>query len=144
MRRGQPAGSGRPTTPTKTRFWFDPRFGLGLVLVVASIVGVSVVVAGSDRTVAVYAARVSLAVGDRLDAADLVETDVRLGAAGELYLTPARIPADGLVVTRTVTAGGLVTASPAREPTAAAGTSSPAVTVRVTTRPSAGMRAGVR
>jgi len=108
MRRGQPTGSGRPTTPTKTRFWFDPRFGLGLVLVVASIIGVSVVVAGSDRTVAVYAARVSLAVGDRLDTADLVETDVRLGAAGKLYLTPARIPADGLVVTRTVTAGELV------------------------------------
>lgn len=111
MRRGQPAGSGRPTSPTKTRFWFDPRFALGLVLVVASIVGVSVVVAGSDRTVAVYAARVSLAVGDRLDAADLVETDVRLGAAGKLYLTPARLPADGLVVTRTVTAGELVPAA---------------------------------
>jgi len=111
MKRGQPAGSGRPPAPTKTRFWFDPRFGLGLVLVVASIVGVSVVVAGSDRTVAVYAARVSLAVGDRLDAADLIETDVRLGAAGELYLTPARIPADGLVVTRTVTAGELVPAA---------------------------------
>ena len=114
MRRGQPAGPGRPTTPTRTRFWFDPRFALGLILVVASIVGVSVVVAGSDRTVAVYAARVSLAVGDRLDAADLVETDVRLGAAGALYLTPARIPSDGLVVTRTVTAGELV-------PTAAVG-----------------------
>jgi len=111
MRRGQPAGPGRPTTPTRTRFWFDPRFALGLILVVASIVGVSVVVAGSDRTVAVYAARVSLAVGDRLDAADLVETDVRLGAAGALYLTPARIPSDGLVVTRTVTAGELVPAA---------------------------------
>lgn len=111
MRRGQPAGSGRPTSPTRTRFWFDPRFALGLVLVVASIVGVSVVVAGSDRTVAVYAARVSLAVGDRLDAADLVETDVRLGAAGKLYLTPARLPADGVVVTRTVTAGELVPAA---------------------------------
>ncbi|WP_130178633.1 hypothetical protein [Cryobacterium sp. SO1] len=111
MRRGQPAGPGRPTTPTRTRFWFDPRFGLGLILVVASIVGVGVVVAGSDRTVAVYAARVSLAVGDRLDAADLVETDVRLGAAGELYLTPARLPADGLLVTRTVTAGELVPAA---------------------------------
>lgn len=111
MRTGQRAGSGRATTSTKTRFWFDPRFALGLVLVVASIVGVSVVVAGSDRTVSVYAARVPLAVGDRLDADDLVETDVRLGAAVELYLTPALVPADGLIVTRTVTAGELVPAA---------------------------------
>ena len=104
-------GAGRPATATRTRFWFDPRFALGLVLVAASVVGVSTVVAGSDRTVAVYAARVPLVVGDHLDIADLVETDVRLGAAGELYLTPDLIPADGLIVTRTVTTGELVPAA---------------------------------
>ncbi|TFD88755.1 hypothetical protein E3T61_11455 [Cryobacterium lactosi] len=139
MRRGQPAGSGRPATPTRTRFWFDPRFGVGLVLVVASIVGVSVVVAGSDRTVAVYAARVSLAVGDRLDAADLVETDVRLGAAGELYLTPARLPADGLLVTRTVTAGELV---PAAAVGSRAGEGVTSLVLELRGRLSAGLEAG--
>jgi hypothetical protein len=101
----------RPSATTRPRFWFDPRFALGVVLVIASIVGVSVVMAGSDQSIAVYAARVSLAVGDRLDPDDLVVTRVRLGAADELYLTPARIPASGLIVTRTVTPGELVPAS---------------------------------
>jgi hypothetical protein len=96
---------------TRTRFWFDPRFALGLVLVIASIVGVSVVVAGNDTTVAVYAAKVSLAVGDSLDTADLVETRVSLAGSDALYLTPDRLPADGLVVTRTITAGELVPAA---------------------------------
>lgn len=104
-------GAGRSQTMTRTRFWVDPRFALGLVLVVASIVGVSVVVAGSDQSIAVYAARGPLAVGDRLDRADLVETRVRLGVAGELYLTPATIPADGLIVTRTITPGELIPAA---------------------------------
>jgi len=103
--------AGRPPASTRTRFWVDPRFVLGLVLVVASIVGVSVVVAGSDQSIAVYAARVPLAVGDHLDADDLVETRVRLIGADDLYLTPARIPAEGLVVTRTITPGELVPAS---------------------------------
>lgn len=119
MRSGPVPGFPRSktTAPTRTRFWVDPRFALGLVLVVASIVGVSVVVAGSDRTIAVYAARVPLAVGDSLDPADLVETRVRLGVADKLYLTPARLPTEGLVVTRTITAGELI-------PAAALGTSS--------------------
>ena len=113
MRRGPESGSGRSKSaaPRRTRFWVDPRFALGLLLVVASIVGVSLVVAGSDRTIAVYAARAPLAVGDNLDAADLVETRVSLGAADTLYLTPERLPAAGLVVTRTITAGELVPAS---------------------------------
>lgn len=113
MRRGPESGSGRPkvTVPTRTRFWVDPRFALGLVLVVASIVGVSMVVAGSDQTIAVYAAKGSLAVGDSLDAADLVETRVSLGGADTLYLTPARLPVDGVVVTRTITAGELIPAA---------------------------------
>lgn len=113
MRRGSESGSVRATSPTsrRPRFWVDPRFALGLVLVVASIVGVSLVVAGSDRTIAVYAARAPLAVGDSLEAADLVETRVSLGVADSLYLTPERLPAEGLIVTRTITAGELIPAS---------------------------------
>ena len=84
------AAAGRTLAKTRTRFWVDPRFALGLVLVVASIVGVSVVVAGSDQSIAVYAARGPLAVGDRLDRADLVETRVRLGVAGDLYRSEER------------------------------------------------------
>lgn len=141
MRRGPDFGSGRsrPSAQTRTRFWFDPRFALGLVLVVASIVGVSVVVAGSDTTIAVYTARVPLAVGDSVDAGDLVETRVSLGVAQTLYLTPARLPADGLVVTRTITAGELV---PAAAVGSHAGESVTSIVLELSGRLSAGLEAG--
>ena len=100
-----------PGKTIRTRFWFDPRFAIGLALVVASVVGVYAIVASTDQTTAVYAARSSLAVGDRIDASDLIATDVRLGVAGEMYVTPDRLPDDGLVVTRTVAAGELVPVS---------------------------------
>lgn len=97
--------------PKRTRFRFDPRFAIGLALVAASVAGVSVIVANADRTSTVYTARVALAVGDRIDASDLATTQVRLGGAHALYVTPGRVPADGLVVTRTIAAGELVPAS---------------------------------
>lgn len=98
-------------TPRRSRFRFDPRFAIGLALVAASVAGVSAIVAGADRTTPVYTARSDLAVGDRIDATDLVATQVRLGVADALYVTPGRVPADGLVVTRTIAAGELVPAS---------------------------------
>ena len=98
-------------TPGRTRFRFDPRFAIGLALVAASVAGVSAIVANADRTTAVYTARVALAVGDHIDASDLVTTQVRLGVADTLYVTPGRVPADGLVVTRTIAAGELVPAA---------------------------------
>jgi hypothetical protein len=96
---------------TRRRFWFDPRFAIGIALVVASVAGVWVIVSSTDRTVAVYAAKRALAVGDRIDGSDLVATRVRLESATELYVTPDRLPDDGLVVTRTVAAGELLPAS---------------------------------
>lgn len=101
-------GSGKST---RARFWFDPRFAIGLALVIASVVGVYSLVAGIDRTTDVYSARESLAVGDHIVASDLVLSSVRLDGTDELYVTPARLPEDGLVVTRTVMAGELVPAS---------------------------------
>lgn len=98
-------------TAKRTRFRFDPRFAIGLALVAGSVAGVSAIVANADRTTAVYTARVALAVGDRIDASDLVTSQVRLGGADALYVTPGRVPADGLVVTRTIAAGELVPAS---------------------------------
>ncbi len=110
----------RSTPPsTKERpprsFWFDPRFGIGLVLIVASVAGVGWIVAGADRTVNVWAARGLLTPGDTVDASDLVVRAVRLGEAGELYLAEAAMPEGGLIVARTVAEGELV-------PVAAVGT----------------------
>ena len=99
--------------PTRTRrqFWVDPRFVIGLVLVVASIAGVGAIVTGSDRTTAVYTARHTLTVGDQLQPTDLVESRVQLGGAADLYLVPAPDLKDGLLVTQTILAGELVARS---------------------------------
>ncbi len=81
-------------TPAKERtrrsFWFDPRFAIGVVLVLASIAGVLMVVASADSSATGYA---------------------RLGTASDRYVGEDMIPAEGLVVTRTVAAGELVPTS---------------------------------
>ncbi|TFC38019.1 hypothetical protein [Cryobacterium sp. TMT2-14] len=95
----------------RPKFWFDPRFAIGLALVVAAVGGVYLIVSAADRSTAVFTARSALAVGDRVEASDLVATQVRLGVTGDLYVTPDGLPDDGLVVTRTIAAGELVPAS---------------------------------
>jgi hypothetical protein len=92
-------------------FWFDPRFAIGLLLVVASVAGVLAVVASADSSATVYSARTSLSVGDRITVDDLVEESVRLGSITEQYLGKDAVPADGLIVTRTVSRGELVPVS---------------------------------
>jgi hypothetical protein len=96
---------------TPRSFWFDPRFAIGIILVVASIAGVLVIVASADKTTTVYAARAVLSVGDRIGPDDLVQHSVRLGAITENYLSDGEVPADGLIVTRTVAQGELVPTS---------------------------------
>lgn len=86
--------------------WREPRFLLGVVLVVASVAGVAGLVAASDRSVEVYAARHALAAGDEIAAGDLVGVRVRLGRSASAYLRAA--PRPETVVTRTISAGELV------------------------------------
>lgn len=95
----------------RKRFFIDPRFAVGLILIAASVAGVGAIVSGADRSIAVYAARGPLAVGDRIDESDLVSTRVRFASASDLYLTPGRLPEEGLLVTRTISAGELVATS---------------------------------
>ncbi|WP_156109863.1 hypothetical protein [Cryobacterium sp. MLB-32] len=93
---------------TRTRLWFDPRFAIGLVLVVASVAGVAAIVTTADRTSGVYVARSTLAVGDHIEAGDVNLEQVRLGGTEERYVTPGRLPQEGLLVIRTVQAGELI------------------------------------
>ena len=93
------------------RFWFDPRFGIGILLIVASVAGVVAVVAAADTRVVVYSARGPLAPGDLIDAGDLTPTSVRIDGAEQLYLLRDDLPEAGLVVTRAVGRGELVPAS---------------------------------
>lgn len=100
-----------PGKSTRRRFWFDPRFGIGVLLVGVSVVGVATIVVRAEQTTTVYAAADALFVGDRVHAADLARREVRLDDAAGLYLTPAQLGAEGVLVTRTVVAGELIPAS---------------------------------
>jgi hypothetical protein len=98
------------TTTRRTRrsFWLDPRFMIGLGLVIGSVAGVSALVSAADRTTVVFAARAPLSLGDTVRASDLTATKVRLGPVGDLYLASGQLPADGVVVTRAIAAGELI------------------------------------
>jgi len=82
-----------------------------MVLVAGSVTGVGAIVASADRSIAVYTAAAPLAVGDTITASDLISTQVRFPGADNLYLTPGRLPAEGLLVTRTISTGELVASS---------------------------------
>jgi hypothetical protein len=101
-----------PAQPAAKRrrrsFWFDPRFAVGLVLVVVSVLGVVGLVDAANSSIEVLAARSALAPGQHVETSDLVPTSVRAGHVEKLYLTAAEVPSEGVVVTRPVAAGELV------------------------------------
>ncbi|WP_167047099.1 SAF domain-containing protein [Salinibacterium sp. ZJ454] len=133
----------RTPTPRDVRprsFWLDPRFGIGLLLVAGSVVGVVSIVAASDSTVQVYAARSALSPGQHIDADDLVPHSVRLGEAQSRYIGFDDLPADGLVLTRAVAAGELL---PVAAVGAQAGARLAAVVIEVTQPLSNAIEAGV-
>lgn len=101
----------KSTKSTRTKLWVDPRLAVGIVLIAASVVGVFGIVSVADASDRVLAARESLAPGDRVDATDLVVTQVRMSQATDLYLVAGDIPSEGLVVTKPIGAGELIPAS---------------------------------
>lgn len=110
----RPAPSGRgagDSERTPRAFWFDPRFAIGIALVVLSVLGVVAVVSAAESSVFVYAARSSLSLGDRVHASDFDSRSVRLGSLGGKYLVDGDIPRTGFVVTRAVSAGELIPVS---------------------------------
>ena len=113
-RKTAPAGVGRSRTDSERAprsFWFDPRFAIGIVLVIISVLGVVIVVTAADSSVLVYSARTALSPGDRVQPSDLDARSVRLGSLGAQYLADGDIPGEGFVVTRAVSAGELVPTS---------------------------------
>jgi hypothetical protein len=100
--------SAAATERTPRSFWFDPRFAIGVCLILASVLGVLWIVSSADRTVQVLSASGPLSPGDRVAAADFGVQSVRLGSAGGKYLTRADVPEAGVVVTRAIAAGELI------------------------------------
>ncbi|WP_156251928.1 hypothetical protein [Pseudactinotalea terrae] len=87
--------------------WRDPRLGVGILLVVASVALGSWAVSSADATVEVYQTDAVLTPGDAIDVDDLQVVQVRLDGVEDLYLVPGA-DLSGAVVTRTVSAGELV------------------------------------
>lgn len=86
----------------------DPRFAIGVLLVVLSVLGVVTLVNSANASVEVLAARTTLTPGQRVHADDLVPTSVRVGRTAQLYLTAVQVPPSGVILTRAVAAGELV------------------------------------
>lgn len=81
--------------------WKDPRLIVGILLVLASVAGVISLLAGADRTTEVFAARNSIAVGERLTAENVVRTKVRLGDTEQHYIPSASgLPEDTVAIQR--------------------------------------------
>lgn len=94
--------------PARRRTAVDARLLVGLVLVAASIAGVVSIVAAADAGEDVLIAPRLLAPGDVVTIDDFEIRRVSLGVEGHGYIGPADVPAEGMVVTRTVDAGELV------------------------------------
>lgn len=108
--------------PRRAFFWGDARFFLGILLIVASIVGVWLVVASARQTTPVFTAADTIVPGQAIKADDVRAVDVGLGQVGAAYLAPGSWE-EGLVATRTIEAGELVPAEAVAEASASKTTS---------------------
>lgn len=97
-----------PTPVSRRRRHVDARLIIGLVLVAASIAAVVGIVTASDEGEDLLAAPRLLTAGDHITVDDLEVRRVSLGVDGHGYLRPGDVPAEGLVVSRTVGTGELV------------------------------------
>jgi hypothetical protein len=82
--------------------WKDPRLLVGLLLVLASVVGVVSLVGAADQTTDVYVAREAIAVGERLTADNTARAKVRLGELEEFYISGEAGLPDGLVAVQRI------------------------------------------
>lgn len=98
-----------PVRPRRRRpSWRDPRLGIGVLLIAASVALGSWVVSASDDTVAVWAATDVLSPGHRVSTDDFTRVSVAAPQVAQTYLTPGSTDLEGVVVLRTIGAGELV------------------------------------
>jgi len=106
---GDDRGSGRMSGSAaaegarlKRPSWKDPRLLVGILLVLASVVGVVSLVGAADQTTEAYAAREPIAVGETLTTDKLHRVKVRLGEVEQHYLTPESGLETGLVAVQRI------------------------------------------
>lgn len=110
----RPSLTSAPPSPPATRHvprpWKDPRLVVGVALVALSVLVGARLLATADDTVAVWAARTALRVGQPVGPADLVRREIRFGSQAEAdrYVSAASAIAPGTVLRREVGAGELL------------------------------------
>jgi hypothetical protein len=92
------------------RFWFDPRFAIGVVLIAVAVAGTVFVVSAADSSTEVMVARTALVPGQKITTADLTVSKVSIGDPA-LYLTPPDVGESGLIVSRAISEGEIVPVS---------------------------------
>lgn len=99
-----------PASRARRPSWRDPRLAIGLALVCVSVLVGARVLSAADDTVAVLAARDSLAAGQRVTAEDLTEVRLRFASEedADRYLAGDQAVPEGAVLLRPVGAGELV------------------------------------
>lgn len=96
------ASTGAGVARLKKPSWKDPKLLVGILLVLASVVGVISLVGAADQTAEAYTAREPIAVGEKLTADKLNRVKVRLGDVEQHYLTPATGVPEGLVAAQRI------------------------------------------
>ncbi|MBG6179944.1 hypothetical protein [Arthrobacter sp. CAN_A1] len=101
-------GKAEPPVRLRKPTWKDPRLLVGLLLVLASVAGVTALVGNADQTTDVYAARVEVPIGREVTPEDLTVAAVRLDELQSAYLRVADGIPEDLVATSLLRAGELV------------------------------------
>jgi hypothetical protein len=109
-------GTGTAGARLKKPSWKDPRLVVGILLVMASMAGVISLLGAADETMEAYAARESIAVGERVTEDKVHRVKVRLGDLEQRYLTPEAGLAEGLVAVQRIGKDQLVPRESLGEP----------------------------
>jgi len=117
----------------------DARLVVGIALVIASVVGVVVLVNTTDTRTTVYVAASTFVPGDRILPDGLLARRVALDDATGLYLATGDVPDGGLVATAIVRGGELI---PRAAVGSAAGTESTSIVLHLTGEVSESVIAG--
>ncbi|GAA1278403.1 SAF domain-containing protein [Arthrobacter pascens] len=82
--------------------WKDPRLLVGVLLILASVVGVISLLGSADKTTEVFVAREAIAVGEKLSPDNVSRVKVRLGEVESHYITAESGMPDGLVAVQRI------------------------------------------
>src|SRR5687768_16776128 len=82
--------------------WKDPRLLVGVLLILASVVGVISLLGSADKTTEVFAAREAIGVGEKLTPDNVSRVKVRLGDVESRYITAESGMPEGVVAVQRI------------------------------------------